>query len=364
MIDKNARETAATVAVAQPKTNPPVGDADLIDDHLAVALLAASPDCVKLLSTDGSLNFMSHAGLCAMEIADVSTIQGALWWHLWPATEADKLRNAVDRANAGEHTRFEAYCPTTSGTPKWWDVTVGPLFAPDGALTQVLAVSRDITDLRDRTARLESALAQSQMLRREVDHRVKNSLGIVSSLLSMQARKVNSDVAAGALREASMRVQTIATVHDRLHHTEALRDLRLDEYLRMLCDDIAGSVGVTADIGWSGDPAPVTVPPDTLVAIGLIMSELISNAVRHGRAENASVVVRVALTQPGPDRVTLVVADDGPGLAPGFDAAQSTGMGMLVVLTMAQKIDAHLGFGVSALGGAAFTLSYGPTTAP
>ena len=329
--------------------------------ELVTAMLSASRDCVKLFDPDGRLDFMGFAGLCTMEIDDFADVAGQFWWNLWPAAEADKLRGAIQRATAGEPSRFEAFCPTVKGTPKYWDVTVGPVRDLVGNVTSVLAVSRDITELMDRTARLEHALAQSQILRREVDHRVKNSLGIVSSLLAMQARTVDSPAGAEALRGASVRVRTIASVHDRLYHNDDLRDLRLDDYIRLLCVDIAESMGPVVDLDVSTDMPQVTVAPDTLVAVGLILAELVNNAVRHAHRADAPVRVAVSLDCQTPAPCVLTVADDGPGLDAGFDPALSRGMGMQVVLSMMRQIGATLRPGRSDRGGAVFALAFDPS---
>ena len=329
--------------------------------ELALALLAASDDCVKLFAPDGTLDFMSYPGLCAMEIVDFADVTGKYWWSLWPKEETHKLRDAVARANAGLHTRFEAFCPTYRGTPKWWDVAVAPILGGDGTVTQVLALSRDITDFKDRTAKLEQALAESQILRREVDHRVKNSLGIASSLLNIQARSLDDTGAAEALRAAAVRVHTIATVHDRLYHTKNLGELRLDDYLRLLSTDIAASVGNIAVIRCDTDLAPLIVTPDAMVSIGLILAELIGNAVRHGPAGIDVVRINIALRYHEPDLAMLEVSDDGAGLPQGFDPVQSRGIGMQVMMSMAQKIAGQLTFDRSAMGGALVHLSFNPT---
>lgn len=342
--------------------NPAQPEPQAQPSELAFALLSASDDCVKLFSTDGTLDFMSRSGMTAMEIADFADVKGKYWWSLWPEAETVKLRDAVARANAGLNTRFEAYCPTSLGKPKWWDVAVAPIHGSNGAPRQILALSRDITELRDRTEKLERALAESQILRREVDHRVKNSLGIVSSLLNIQARAPMNADAVDALLAAAVRVRTIATVHDRLYHSKDLGDLRLDDYLRLLCTDVAASVGEAADIRCDPDLASLVVSPDAMVSFGLIVAELIGNAVRHGPKGRDPVQINIALQQVAPTLAKLQVSDNGLGLPVGFDPGTSRGIGMQVMLSMAQKIGGRFSFDRAAIGGALVRLDFDPTT--
>jgi PAS domain S-box-containing protein len=106
-----------------------------------------SPDCIKIMGGDGSLQAMNRNGQCAMEIDDFSTVHGGLWPTLWPESARPKVAAAIERALLGEPGHFDAFCPTLKGTPKWWDVLVTPIVGGDGKVANLLAVSRDITEL-------------------------------------------------------------------------------------------------------------------------------------------------------------------------------------------------------------------------
>ena len=130
---------------------PPATDAAMLGEialdqgAFTLAHLRASPDCVKLLNAQGRITFMSENGMCAMQIDSPAEITGKTWWELWPAEARDSLRAAVDRAFAGQIATHRGSCPTAKGEPREWDVRVSPLVNGDGSITQVLAVSRDVT---------------------------------------------------------------------------------------------------------------------------------------------------------------------------------------------------------------------------
>jgi PAS domain S-box-containing protein len=107
-----------------------------------------SPDCIKIMSTDGGLQAMNRNGQCAMEIDDFSAVCGEIWPNLWPAETRAKVVDAMDAAMRGEPGHFDAFCPTAKGTPKWWDVLVTPIHDTNGRIASLLAVSRDITEVR------------------------------------------------------------------------------------------------------------------------------------------------------------------------------------------------------------------------
>ena len=113
-------------------------------DDLALCLLEQSEDCVKILSIDGTLDFMSCNGLSAMEIDDPSRVLGQLWWTLWPDNSRAMVEDNFKNALGGRTVTFEASCPTAKGNPRHWSVNLKPMIARDGPVVSVLATSREI----------------------------------------------------------------------------------------------------------------------------------------------------------------------------------------------------------------------------
>ena len=113
-------------------------------DDLALCLLEQSEDCVKILSIDGTLDFMSCNGLSAMEIDDPSRVLGQVWWTLWPDHSRAMVEDNFKNALGGRTVTFEASCPTAKGNPRHWSVNLKPMIARDGPVVSVLATSREI----------------------------------------------------------------------------------------------------------------------------------------------------------------------------------------------------------------------------
>jgi PAS domain S-box-containing protein len=111
-------------------------------------LLEASPDCIKILSVDGRLQFMNRNGRCLMEIDDFDQISSAHWPDLWPREYRDTIEQAIATARSGGVVRLSAPCPTAKGTPKWWDVFVSPIRDETGAIVSIMSTSRDVTHLK------------------------------------------------------------------------------------------------------------------------------------------------------------------------------------------------------------------------
>ncbi|MCA9086187.1 MAG: PAS domain-containing protein, partial [Planctomycetaceae bacterium] len=110
-------------------------------------VLNSSSECIKVLDTQGRLISMNAPGLCAMEVDDFTRIRHQIWHELWPTEDQSAARNAFDKAMQGQVARFEGYCPTVKGTPKWWEVVVAPVHGVNGQPEVLVTLSRDLTGL-------------------------------------------------------------------------------------------------------------------------------------------------------------------------------------------------------------------------
>lgn len=115
-------------------------------EEFSRTVLQSSPDCVKVLSADGVVILLNEPGSCLLELDDMAQIIGKTWWDLFPEEGRARVRDAVTRARQGQVSRFEEFCPTAKGTPRWWDVQVSPVRSADGSVERVVAVSRDMTE--------------------------------------------------------------------------------------------------------------------------------------------------------------------------------------------------------------------------
>ncbi|KMO41486.1 PAS domain-containing protein [Methylobacterium aquaticum] len=151
------------------------GEALRRSESFVRSILAASPDCVKVLSADGVLAYMSAHGAVLNQIDCVQDILGREYASLWPADEQAKLRDAVRRAAAGETVRIEGLCPTAKGEPRWWEVSFAPFVSEEGGGTKLVAISRDITERyhaeADRRAGAEALRSLNEDLERQVADR-------------------------------------------------------------------------------------------------------------------------------------------------------------------------------------------------
>jgi two-component sensor histidine kinase len=191
--------------------------------------------------------------------------------------------------------------------------------------------------VRQRTEDLAAALAARELLLKEVHHRVKNNLQLVSSLLGIQSRRATDDETRRSLRDASARVTAIAELHRNLYRGDRPNEVELASYLRQLCDDLS-SAGLrpTEDIDLSTEP--VNLPVDTVVPLALIVSELFTNALKHAHVDGRPARIAVVQRRLPQGGAVIEVADDGPGKA----ADAMPGFGTSLIQALARQINAEL----------------------
>lgn len=192
---------------------------------------------------------------------------------------------------------------------------------------------------RERRERsLRAALERQRVLLKEINHRVKNSLAIVGSMLSLQARSVDDPILTGHLEGASSRIATIARAHERLYRSDDVESLDLAKYLEGLCQDLEATVSrCTVSFEASGSAAIAT---DRAIQLALIITELVVNAAKYAYAE-AGGPIRVRMAREG-DAVLLTVRDEGIGLPAGFDPGKGKSMGMRIIVALANQLGATI----------------------
>jgi PAS domain S-box-containing protein len=189
-------------------------------------------------------------------------------------------------------------------------------------------------------ARLQAALDDRDMLMREMNHRIKNNLMMVRSLISLQAERVDDPRLASLHQDLESRIGSIETLHELLYKAKLPSAVRLDDYLSMLGDKIIAGVQSAADgVELRYDFAPATIRSGRAVYVGLLFAELLTNALKYGRSADGALRIAAKLRVSG-DRAELDFSDGGPGLPKGFDPAKAASLGLSLVATLAQQLRA------------------------
>jgi two-component sensor histidine kinase len=214
-------------------------------------------------------------------------------------------------------------------------------------------LSRMVDELSRTVDEKEAALRRAELMAKEIDHRVMNSLQLVSGLLDMQSRGVGSSETAEQLALASSRVATIAQVHRHIYQSDGGVDkVGCKGYLERLCAELSRTLPSAESDAIAVVSDDVELPTAQIVPLGLIVNELVTNSVKHGASR-----ITVSFIREATGGYVLTVTDDGTGLPADFDPASTPGFGMKVLSALARQLGGELRFGgASSVSGANFSI--------
>ncbi len=219
-------------------------------------------------------------------------------------------------------------CVLTSAVP-WHDET--------GVFKGYRGVDRDVTARVHAEKELRDSLAEKEILLKEIHHRVKNNLQIISGLLYLQEEKVSDPSALESFRESRHRIASMALVHEELYRSTSLSRIRLDDYIRDLLPRLFGHDHKVPELAFDCRLAPVDVPIEKAVPAGLVLNELLTNAYKHAFQGRPTGILRLRLEEQD-QTVTIVVADDGPGLPEDFRIDETPTLGMQLVANLSRQL--------------------------
>ena len=202
----------------------------------------------------------------------------------------------------------------------------------------------DITDNKIAENKIKESLMEKEVLLREIHHRVKNNLQIISSLLNLQTRCVEGEETINVLKESQNRVKAMAMVHEKLYQSEDLKDVNFKEYIENLVSDLFYSYGVkkgTIDLQIDADDIKMDI--DTAIPCGLIINELVTNSLKYAfPCLNKEDIVKVGLKKLQPDKLKLFVSDNGVGLPENLDMENVETLGLKMVKILVNQLKGTL----------------------
>jgi PAS domain S-box-containing protein len=215
-----------------------------------------------------------------------------------------------------------------------------PLKDAAGRVLQWFGTNTDVSALKLADAQIKASLAEKDVMLREIHHRVKNNLQVISSLVSLQADALADKGMSGVFDDVRNRVRAMALVHEKLYQTGNLAQLNFADYAASLLQYLWRSHGALAEkVRLNLEVAPVALPIEEAVPCGLILNELAGNALKHAFPDGSGGEVTVGLElDPATQTVCLWVRDNGVGLPDGLDWRQSRSLGLRLVLMLAGQL--------------------------
>ncbi|MBU7046711.1 MAG: PAS domain S-box protein [Theionarchaea archaeon] len=200
----------------------------------------------------------------------------------------------------------------------------------------IQAAFMDITDRKKAEEQIKASLKEKEILLREIHHRVKNNLQVVSSLLNLQSEHIRDSQYTEMLKESQNRIRTMALIHEKLYQSENLANIDISEYITSVVHGLIRSYNVDERIILSIDVEGIPLSVDAAIPCGLIINELVSNCLKHAFPHKRKGVVTITLCQiQGTNE--LVVKDDGVGIPDTIDLKNMETLGLDLVTTLAEK---------------------------
>ncbi len=250
----------------------------------------------------------------------------------------------------------EIPCRRKDGSEFPAEVSIAVVRNDDGEPVALVGVARDITERVAADERIRKSLAEKEVMLKEIHHRVKNNLQVISSLLNLQSAQEQDPAIIAALKESQGRVRSMALVHEELYRSNDLADIDMTSYIRKLTSSLlfayqTAATRVTLDI----DVHDVYLPIDAAVPCGLIINELISNSLKYAFRKRSNGIVTVRFEAEG-ESFRLMVGDNGIGLPSDLDIENSESLGLQLVSILAKQLRGSLE--VTRSQGTAFILSF------
>ncbi|MGD1846475.1 MAG: sensor histidine kinase [Salibacteraceae bacterium] len=196
--------------------------------------------------------------------------------------------------------------------------------------------------LQGKNQEIEARNHQIELLFRELNHRVKNNLMVISSLLKLQARQLTDEGARSAIQESRNRVEAMGLIHQKLYQNAQISHIRLSDYLRKLVPNLLASYGFsTQSVDLEMEIADMEITIDTAVPLGLVVNELVSNAFKYAYKNVDAPWLKVSL-QPQGEQLELLVQDNGPGLPEEFNNRREGSFGLKLVHSLTRQMRGKL----------------------
>lgn len=305
--------------------------------------LEAIPTHVWYALPDGSSNFQNQRWL---DYVGFSAEDASSW--RWRQTvhphDVDRYLKRWYEIKASEESgETEARFRRFDGVYRWFLIRVVPVRDASGQVVRWYGINTDIEDLKQAQERLKTSLTEKEILLKEVHHRVKNNLQMISSLLSLQVAHITDPSVAELFVESRNRVRSMALVHENLYGAGDFARIAMDSHIQKLCAHLVRVYGLASrNVVLTTEIDDVVLNLDRAISTGLIINELVSNALKHAFPGVRSGHVFVALKKDSAGRCILRVRDDGTGFPLNFDVTRADSLGLRLVYNLTLQLHGEI----------------------
>jgi PAS domain S-box-containing protein len=258
--------------------------------------------------------------------------------------EYEKLIKYHEEALAGKSITFENRLDNKDGGFTWFENHLDPIILPNGTIEEVTYITRDVTEKKAAEDKLIHSALEKEVLLKEVHHRVKNNLQVISSILSLQSAYTKDPSVLSIVRESQNRIKSMSFIHETLYQTKNFSSINFSNYVRNIVTNLVHTYKISNNkilINFELDEVELSL--DASIPCGLIFNELISNALKYAFTGIKKGVLNIGLREKD-NIVTLFVKDNGVGLPKNIDIFNTDSLGLQLVSALSGQLDGKLDF--------------------
>ncbi|HEY0030351.1 MAG TPA: PAS domain S-box protein [Bacteroidia bacterium] len=244
---------------------------------------------------------------------------------------------------AGNPQYFETQFFDKEGTESWGEIYLNPIFGKDGQIMEVSGIGHDITEKKKSEEKIRQSLQEKEVLLKEVHHRVKNNLQVISSILNLQSSYVKDEGTLNILKESQNRIKSMAFIHESLYQTKDFSNINFTEYVINLSQNLIHSYSnFDHEIKLNLDIQNVFLNLDLAIPCGLIINEIVSNALKYAFVDDhQGGEITISMKIEG-ENLVLIIGDNGVGLPKHIDYRNTESLGLQLVVTLTDQLSGKI----------------------
>jgi PAS domain S-box-containing protein len=348
----------STLLIIRDKTEQRISERALAESELHFRELADMlPEPVFEANTEGILTFCNQAASVLLDNGDDKALLGHQFIRFFSEADQENLQQILVhlRADSGVSNGSYSVRSESRGVRSVL-LSLSPI-SRDAVYVGIRGVIVDITEMKEYQEMLQRTIDEKDVLFRELHHRVKNNMQVISSLLQLQEEYIEDERLISAIHDCEQRITSMALVHETLYRSDSISDIPFEVYLQNLADEVASSVATLGDISTEINVGDVRFNLDTVVTLGLIINELMVNSMKHAFTGRGRGTITVSLKEEAGSYV-LTYTDDGIGLPGGFSIDSCNSLGMRLVRVLSRQISGTVKIGGGETPGARFTITF------
>ncbi len=262
----------------------------------------------------------------------------------------------LDKTMQGHSIQFEIPFTNKKGEERWREVFLNPITNVKGEVVEASIIAHDITDKKSAEEKIRQSLKEKEVLLKEVHHRVKNNLQVITSILSLQSAYVKDKNTLTMLRESQDRIKSMAFIHESLYQTKDFSNVNFSEYVVNLSKNLLRSYDISGrKVELVSEVENVQLNLDQSIPCGLIINELVSNALKYAFRKKKKGIITLKIKEKG-EKVSIILADDGDGMPKDFDYRKTDSLGLQLVVTLTEQLNGTIK--LERKNGTKFTVSF------